>query len=431
MLERVFKFKEGGTTPRKEVVAGITTFMTMAYILVVNPSILSVTGMDSGALFTATALSAAVACMLMGLVANLPVALAPGMGINAFFAYTVVLYMGYSWEMALAAVFIEGLIFILLSLCNVRELIVKSIPPVLKSAIGVGIGLFIATVGLINGGVITKGEPISHLGDVTEPSIYLTLISVVIIGVMIIKRVPGGLLIGMFITTLIAIPLGVVSIPEGFTFVSMPSSIEPILFKMDFSQVWSIDMAVIVFTLIFSDIFDTAGTFIAVCNKGNMVDEQGNVRNIKRAFLSDAIATTLGATLGTSTVTSYAESAAGIAAGGRTGLTAVTTGVMFLFALFFGSLFSIIPNAATAAVLIVVGLFMMSELKYIDFERYELALPAFITILFIPFTYNIANGISYGILCYVLLHLLIGKRRDVSVVMLVLALLFTLKILFC
>ncbi|MFI3248210.1 MAG: NCS2 family permease [Rikenellaceae bacterium] len=428
MLEKIFKLKERGVTPKNEVIGGVTTFMTMAYILAVNPAILSATGMDSGALFTATAVSSAVACILMGLLANLPIALAPGMGINAFFAYTIVLFMGYTWEMALAAVFVEGLIFILLSLCNIRELILKSIPAVLRSAIGVGIGLFIATVGLINAGVITKGEPISHLGDISEPSIYLTLIAVVILGALIIKKVPGGLLLGMVVTTLIAIPLGVVTLPENFSILSMPSSIEPLLFKMDFSHLWSLDMAVVIFTLIFSDLFDTAGTFIAVCNKAHMVDENGNVKGLKRAFLSDAIATTFGATIGASTVTTYAESAAGIAAGGRTGLTAVVTGVMFIVALFFGSLFSLVPSAATAAVLVVVGLLMMSEVTNIDFENLKYALPAFITILFIPLTYNIANGISYGFLSYVLIHVMVGKYREVSPVMYILALLFVAKI---
>lgn len=431
MIERLFKLKESGTTPKREFIGGVTTFMTMAYILIVNPAILSATGMDSGALFTATAISSAVACILMGVVANLPLALAPGMGINAFFAYTIVLYMGYSWEMALAAVFVEGLIFILLSICNIREMIVKSIPTILKSAIGVGIGLFIAAVGLINSGVITKGEPISHLGDVTEPAVYLTLISVVIIGTLIIRKVPGGLLLGMAISTLIAIPLGVVTLPEEFTILSMPSSIEPLLFKMDFSHLWSLDMAIVIFTLIFSDLFDTAGTFIAVCNKSNMMDKNGDIKGMKRAFLSDAIATTIGATIGTSTVTSYAESATGIAAGGRTGLTAVVTGLMFIVALFFGPLFSLVPSAATAAVLVVVGLLMMGEIKSIDFDDLKYALPAFITILFIPLTYNIANGISYGFLSYVLIHVMVGKHRDVSPLMYILAAIFIAKIALC
>ncbi len=428
MLERIFKLKENGTTPKNEVIGGLTTFMTMAYILVVNPAILSATGMDSDAQFTATAISAAIACIIMGVVANLPIALAPGLGINVFIAYTIVLQLGYSWEMALAAVFIEGIIFILLSVFNIRELIIRSIPPVLKNAVGIGIGLFIATIGLVNGGVITTGEPLTNIGDISEPSIYLTLISIIIIGAMIIKRVPGGMLLGMIISTIIAIPLGVVTIPEGFTLLSTPHSLEPLFFKMDFSNILSLDMAIIIFTLIFSDLFDTAGTLIAICNRSKLVDKNGEVKNAKKAFLSDAVSTTIGATLGTSTVTSYVESAAGVAAGGRTGLTAVVSGLMFVLALFLGPLFSIIPNAATAAVLVVVGLFMMESVTSIDFNDYKLALPAFITILFIPLSYNIATGISYGFLSFVLIHVIIGKFRDVSLVMYLLTLIFIAKI---
>ncbi len=428
MLDKIFKLQENGTTYRRELLGGVTTFMTMAYILVVNPSILSATGMDSGALFTATALSAALACVLMGVIANLPVALAPGMGINAFFAYTIVLQMGYSWEMALAAVFVEGVIFILLSLFNIREMIVRSIPPILKTAIGVGIGLYLAVIGLVNAGVIIKGEPLMQMGSFTTPNVFLTLVAVVIIATMLIKKVPGALLIGMIVTTIIAIPMGVVTIPENFTFFSTPHSIEPLLFKMDFSQILSFDMIIIILTLIFSDLFDTAGTLIAVCGRTNLMDECGEIKNVKRAFLSDAIATTVGATMGASTVTSYIESTAGVAAGGRTGLTAVSTGVMFVLALFLAPLFGIIPVAATSAVLIIVGLFMVSSLSKIDFEDYKVALPAFITILFIPLSYNIATGIVYGFLSYVIIHILSGRHKDVSMVMYILALLFLLRL---
>lgn len=426
MLEKIFGLKENGTTPRREVVGGITTFMTMAYILVVSPAIMSQTGMDYGALFTATALSAALASLAMGLMANLPIALAPGMGINAFFAYTVVLYMGYSWEMALAAVFIEGLIFILLSIFNVREMIVDSIPPTLKEAIGIGIGLFIAIIGLVSGGVITSGEPISQMGTVSTPSVYLTLLSIVIIGALLIKKVPGGMLIGMLITTVIALALGVVSLPENFTLISMPNSIEPIFFKMDFSQLFSLDMAVIIFTMVFADIFDTAGTIIACTH--NMVNKDGHIKNIKQAFLADAVSTSAGALLGMCAVTSYVESASGIAAGARTGLASVATAAMFILALFCAPLFSIVPNAATAAVLVVVGLFMMASIASIDFTDYKFALPAFITILFIPLSYNIATGISYGFLSYVILHMMIGRYREISPVMYILALVFILNI---
>ncbi len=428
MLDKIFKLQENGTTYRRELLGGVTTFMTMAYILVVNPSILSATGMDSGALFTATALSAALACVLMGVIANLPVALAPGMGINAFFAYTIVLQMGYSWEMALAAVFVEGVIFILLSLFNIREMIVRSIPPILKTAIGVGIGLYLAVIGLVNAGVIIKGEPLMQMGSFTTPNVFLTLVAVVIIATMLIKKVPGALLIGMIVTTIIAIPMGVVTIPENFTFFSTPHSIEPLLFKMDFSQILSFDMIIIILTLIFSDLFDTAGTLIAVCGRTNLMNEKGEIKNVKRAFMSDAIATTVGATMGASTVTSYIESTAGVAAGGRTGLTAVATGVMFVFALFLAPIFAVIPTAATSAVLIIVGLFMVSSLSSIDFEDYKVALPAFITIIFIPLSYNIATGIIYGFLSYVMIHILSGKHKDVSTMMYVLALLFLLRV---
>lgn len=428
MLEKLFGLKKNGSTPRAEIIGGITTFMTMAYILVVNPSIMSEAGMDYGALFTATALSAALACVLMGLMANLPIALAPGLGINAFFAYAVVLGMGYSWQMALAAVFIEGLVFILLSIFKIRELIVKSIPGALKNAIGVGIGLFIATMGLINGGIITSGEPISQIGKLSDPSVYLTLASVVIIGALIIKKVPGGLLLGMFITTLLALPLGVISIPENFSILSKPSSLEPILFKLDFSQLFSLDMALIIFTFIFSDLFDTAGTLIAVCTRSNMTDEKGEIKNLNKAFLADAVSTSLGAFIGMSPVTSFVESASGVAAGGRTGLTAVVTGAMFVLALFFAPLFAIIPTAATSAALIVVGLFMMDTIVSIDFKDYRNALPAFLVILIIPLSYNIAIGIAYGILSFVLLAIITGKYREISITMYILVAVFLAKI---
>ncbi len=430
-LDRVFKLKENGTTLRREVLGGSTIFMAMAYILVVNPTVMGNAGMDSGAVFTATAISAAVASILMGIVANLPIALAPGLGISAFFAYTIVLQMGYSWEMALAAVFVEGVIFIILSMLRVRELILRSIPPTLRSAIGVGIGLFIAIIGLVSGGVITKGEPILQLGDVSAPSTALTLISIVIIGALMIKKVPGGLLLGMIISTIIAIPLGVVTIPDNFSIISLPKSIEPILFKMDFSQLLSLDMAVIIFTLIFSDLFDTAGTLIAICNRAGLVEPDGEVKNVKRAFLSDAVATTFGAALGVSAVTSYIESAVGVAAGGRTGLTAVVTGLLFAAALFFSPIFALIPSAATAAVLVIVGLLMMDSVRSINSREYKYTLPAFITALFIPMSYSIATGISYGFLCYVVIHILVGKWREIGPVMYILALLFAAKILFC
>ncbi|MFR9620885.1 MAG: NCS2 family permease [Rikenellaceae bacterium] len=428
-LDNIFGLSHSGSTPRREVVAGLTTFMTMAYILVVNPSMLASTGMDQGAVFTATALSSAVACVLMGLVANLPIALAPGLGINAFFAYTIVLQMGYSWQMALAAVFVEGLVFILLSVFNIRNLIIGSIPLVLKRAIGVGIGLFVTTIGLVNSGIIVRGEVFSQLGDVCSAPVMLTLVAIIIIGVLMVHEVQGALMIGMLITTIVAVFMGVVTIPEGFSPVAMPSSIEPILFKMDFSQLLSVDMFVIIFILIFADLFDTAGTLFAVCSRSGLVDEQGNIKGAKRAFLSDAMATTFGAMLGTSSVTSYVESTSGVAAGGRTGMTAVVTGVLFLCALIFTPIFALIPVAATSAVLVVVGLFMVSSIGEIDFSDYKDSLPAFITIVFIPFSYSISEGIVFGFLSYVAIRIFTGQFRDLTPVMYLLATLFLLKVI--
>lgn len=428
ILERIFKIEAHGTTPRREMVAGLTTFLTMAYILIVNPSILSSTGMDGGALFTATAVSSFIACLMMGVVANLPIALAPGLGLNAFFAYTVVAQMGYSWEMALAAVFVGGLIFIALSVFNIRNAILRSIPLVLKHAIGIGIGLFIATLGLVNSGIITCGGAFTQIGDVTSPSVALTLLSVIIIGVLMVRGVKGALMLGMLITTLIAIPMGVVTIPEGFSPISMPNSMAPIMFKMDFSQLFTIDMFIVIFIFIFSDLFDTAGTLFAVCSRSGLIDKEGNVHHAKQAFLSDALATTMGAMMGTSSVTSYVESAAGVAEGGRTGLTAVVTGLLFLCALIFTPLFTLIPAAATSAVLIIVGLFMISAIAEIDFSDYKNSIPAFITILFIPLCYSISEGILFGFLSYVVIRLLSGLHRDISPMMYLLALIFLLKL---
>jgi AGZA family xanthine/uracil permease-like MFS transporter len=430
MLEKLFKLKEHATTPRRELVGGITTFMTMAYILIVNPAVLSATGMDKDAVFTATALSALVGCLMMGLYANLPVALAPGMGLNAFFAYTVCIQMGYSWEMALAAVFIEGIIFILLTLFNVRDAIVNAIPKTMKLSISVGIGLFITTVGLVNSGIVVQGNAFSKLGDITDPHVYLTLIAILITGALLIKQVKGALLIGIIITTIIGIPAGIVDLGESFRVFSLPPSMEPVFMKMDFSRFFSMDMVVIVLTFIFMDLFDTAGTLIAVCTKSGLVDKDGNVQNSNQAFLSDAVATTLGAVLGTSTVTSFVESASGVAAGGRTGLTAIVTGVLFFLSLFFAPLFSIVPAAATSAALIIVGLFMITLVSSIDFEEYKTAIPAFVTIIITPLSYSIADGIIFGVLTYVGVHMFIGEFKKVGLPMYILAFVFLCKLIF-
>lgn len=430
MLEKIFKLKEHNTTPQSELIGGITTFMTMAYILIVNPSILAATGMDKDAVFTATALSAVVGCFMMGLFANLPVGLAPGMGLNAFFAYTVVLQMGYSWEMALAAVFIEGLIFILLTVFNIREAIVKAIPQTMKLSISVGIGLFVATIGFVNSGIIVQGNAFSKLGNLSDPSVYLTLFAVLITGALLIKKVKGALLWGIIATTLIGIPLGIVTIGEDFRVFSFPPSLKPIFMQLDFSRVFSMDMLIIVLTFIFMDLFDTAGTLIAVCTKTNLVTKDGNIKNSKQAFLSDAVATTAGAVLGTSTVTSFVESAAGVAAGGRTGLTAIVTGIFFLLSMFFAPLFSIVPTAATSAALIIVGLFMITLVSSIDFEDYKNAIPAFVTIIITPLSYSIADGIIFGVLTYVGVHLFAGEYKKIGVPMFLLAIVFLAKINF-
>ncbi|MEG0948016.1 MAG: NCS2 family permease [Bacteroidales bacterium] len=430
MLEKIFKLKEHNTTPRAEIIGGITTFMTMAYILIVNPSILAATGMDKDAVFTATALSAVVGCFMMGLFANLPIGLAPGMGLNAFFAYTVVLQMGYSWEMALAAVFIEGIIFILLTVFNIREAIVKAIPPTMKLSISVGIGLFITTIGFVNSGIIVQGNALSKLGNLTEPGVYLTLLAVLITGALLIKKVKGALLWGIIATTVIGIPLGIVSMGADFKFFSFPPSLKPVFMQMDFSRLFSIDMLVIVLTFIFMDLFDTAGTLIAVCTKTNLIKPDGNIKNSKQAFLSDAVATTAGAVLGTSTVTSFVESAAGVAAGGRTGLTAIVTGILFLLSLFFAPLFNIVPTAATSAALIIVGLFMITLVSSIDFEDYKNAIPAFVTIIITPLSYSIADGIIFGVLTYVGLHLFAGDYKKIGIPMYVLAAVFLAKVIF-
>ncbi len=429
MFEKLFQLKSHNTTPRREMVAGVTTFMTMAYILIVNPAILSSTGMDRDAVFTATALSALVGCLLMALMANLPIALAPGMGLNAFFAYTVVIQMGYSWEMALAAVFIEGIVFILLTLFNIREAIVRAIPPTMKLSISVGIGLFITTIGLVNSGIIVQGNSLSHLGDLRQPAVYLTLFAILLSGALLIRQVKGALLIGIVITTIVGIPLGVVHLGEGFKFFSLPPSIMPVFGALDFHRLFSLDMLIVVLTFIFMDLFDTAGTLIAVCTKTNLIDADGNIKKSKQAFLSDAIATTVGAVLGTSTVTSFVESASGVAAGGRTGMTTLVTGILFFLSLFFAPLFGIVPVAATSAALIIVGLFMITLVSEIDFEDYKNAIPAFITIIITPLSYSIADGIIFGVLTYVGLHIFSGDYKKVGYPLYVLAIVFLAKII--
>lgn len=430
MLEKFFNLKENNTTPRTEILAGITTFMTMAYILAVNPDILSATGMDKGAVFTATVLSAFVATLVMALYAKLPFALAPGMGLNAFFAFTVVLGMGHSWQFALTAVFIEGLIFIALTAFNIREMIVNSIPMNMKHAISVGIGLFIAFIGLKNAGIIVSSPAtFVTLGDVTNITenggAAVALITLVITGVLLALNVKGALLYGILIGAVIGLPVGVTTLPSSFEFT--PPSLSPIFMKFEWTQLLTLDMLVVVFTFLFVDMFDTVGTLIGVSSKANMLDKEGRVPRVKQALMADAVGTTVGAMLGTSTVTTYVESAAGVSEGGRTGLTSLTVAGLMLLALFLSPVFLMIPGAATAPALILVGAMMMTPVKNINFDDFTESIPAFLTIVMMPLTYSISEGILFGVLSFVLLKVLTGKFKDISIVTIILAVLFMLK----
>lgn len=435
-LENQFKLQEHGTTVRTEVLAGLTTFMTMAYILAVNPGMLSTTGMDIGALFTATALASIVGTVAMALLANLPFALAPGMGLNAVFAFTICGVMGYSWQVALTAVLIEGIIFIILTAFNVREAIINSIPMAIKHALSVGIGLFIALIGFVNAGIVQTGKfalpdgslggLIVQLGDITAMGPLLALIGLLITGILISRNVKGAILIGIIATTILAIPMGIVSL-ENFSIFKAPPSIAPILFKFDFSQIFSGDMLIILFTLLFVDMFDTVGTLIGVSDRAGMLTADGKVPKAKQALMADAIGTTVGAMLGTSTVTTYVESAAGVADGGRTGLTAMSTAFFFGLALFMSPFFLMVPAQATAPALIIVGMFMMAPISKINWTDFSDAIPAFLTMVMMPFTYSIADGIIFGITSYVIVKFFTGKKEDIPVATYFLAALFVLK----
>ena len=429
MLKKLFGFDPAKTTIRTELLAGLTTFLTMSYILAVNPSMFSqLEGMDAGAVFTATALAAIVGSLAMAVLAKMPFGLAPGMGLNAFFVYTVCMGMGYSWQFALTAVFIEGLIFIVLTLSNLREAIVNAIPATLKNAIGAGIGLFIAFIGLQNAGIITNNDAtLVSLGDITSGSALLGLIGLIITGVLVVKNVRGGLLIGILVTTVIGIPMGLTSY-NGV--VSMPHSISDIFCKFEWDNIWSLDMLVVVFTFLFIDMFDTIGTLVGVCTKANIIGADGRIPRIKEAFMADSIATTVGACLGTSTTTTYVESASGVAQGGRTGLTAFAVAMCFAVALFFSPIFLAIPSAATAPVLVIVGLFMMSPIKNIELDNYAESIPAFITIIMMPVAYSISDGILLGMISYVLLNVLCGNFKRITPTMYILAVLFILKYIF-
>lgn len=459
-LEKIFKLKEHNTTVKTEMVAGVTTFMTMAYILAVNPNILGATGMDSGAVFTATAIASMIGCVFMAILANYPFALAPGMGLNAFFAYTVVLKMGYSYETALTAVFIEGIIFILLSITNVREAIFNAIPRNLKGAVSVGIGLFIAFIGLQNSKIVISGptlvsiftldgfNAVNQVEGVVATfnnvgiTVLLAIIGVLITSILVIKNVKGNILIGILITWILGIicqvtgvyvpepALGMFNlIPDFSNGLSIPSLV-PTFFKFNFHEILSLEFFVVVFSFLFVDMFDTIGTLIGVSTKAKMLDKDGKLENIRGALLADSFATVAGAVLGTSTVTTFVESASGVSEGGRTGLTAITTGVLFLLSLFLAPIFLAIPAFATAPALIVVGFYMFTNAVHIDFDDFSEAIPSYICIASMPFFYSISEGISMGVISYVFVNLLTGKTKKITPLMYILAILFTLKYVF-
>lgn len=427
-LQKTFGLNPAKHSVRIEIIAGITTFLTMAYILAVNPSIFSALesqGMPTNAVFTATALAAIVGCLVMSIYAKKPFGLAPGMGLNAFFVYTVCLAMGHPWQMALTAIFLEGILFILLTVTNVRKLIVDAIPVTMKRAIGAGIGLYIAFIGLKSAGIIVNSEATSvALGSFSEPAVILSIIGFLITSVLVILNVKGGMLLGIIATTLIGIPMGVTNF-NGV--MSTPPSIAPIFCQFEWSQILSWDMVAIVFTFLFIDMFDTIGTVVGVSVKSGMVDKDGNVDGINKVLMADAVATVAGAVFGTSTTTTYIESASGVSEGGRTGLTSFTIAVCFAIALMFSPLFLAIPGAATGPVLFIVGVMMASPVRDIDWSDYSEAIPAFVTMLLMPLAYSISDGIMLGMITYTLLNALAGKLKKVSVMMWILAVLFILR----
>ena len=453
-LDKVFRLTDNGTSVRTEILAGITTFMTMAYILAVNPTILSATGMDKGAVLTATALAACIGTLCMAIFANYPFALAPGMGLNAFFAYTVVLQMGYTWEMALAAVFVEGLVFIVLSLTNVREALFNAIPMTLKKAVSAGIGLFIALIGLLNSQIIvanpaTKISLYSFKAAVADGTFHtvgitvlLAMIGILFTAILMVKKVRGNILWGILFTWILAVICELTGlyvpnsslhmysvIPDvsaGATSFA-PVSLAPIFGKLDFTEMLSVNFLVVMFAFLFVDIFDTLGTLIGVSSKANMLDKDGKLPRIKGALMADAVATTFGAVIGTSTTTTFVESATGVSEGGRTGLTAVCVAVLFALSLFLSPIFMAIPAFATSPALVIVGFLMLTSVAGSDFEDFSESIPAYITIIAMPFCYSISEGISFGVISYVVINLLTGKREKISILMYVLAVIFVIK----
>lgn len=454
-LDRTFHLRENHTDVKTEIIAGITTFMTMAYILAVNPSILSAAGMDSGAVFTATALASLVATLLMALLSNYPFVLAPGMGLNAYFAYTVVIQMGYTWQVALAAVFLEGIVFIVLSLTNVREAIFNAIPMNLKHAVSVGIGLFIAFIGLQNAKIVVDSSTLVSLYSFKASidsgtffnegiTVVLALVGILITGILVVKNVKGNILWGIIITWILGMLCQVVGLyrpdaaagfysmfPDfsgGFGIPDMSST----FLKVDFSGVFSLEFLVVLFAFLFVDMFDTLGTLIGVASKADMLDKDGKLPRIRGALLSDAVGTSVGALFGTSTTTTFVESASGVAEGGRTGLTAVVSAILFGLSLFLSPIFLAIPSFATAPALVVVGFLMMTSVTKLDFSDYTEAIPCYICMIAMPFMYSISEGISMGVISYVVINLITGKAKTkkISVLMYVLAVLFTLKYIF-
>ncbi len=432
MLEKIFAIQQRGSTVRTELIAGLTTFMTMAYILAVNPNVLSDAGMDKPSVFVATAICSCVATAAVALFANLPIALAPSMGLNAFFTYTIVLGMGYSWQFALTAVFLAGLIFIALTLSHVRELIMNSLPEGIKHAISVGIGLFIAFIGLKSAGIVVDNpNTFVMAGSFKSPGVVVAAVGTIFTGILLCRRVPGALLYGIFAATALGVPLGVTNLGafDASALFSVPS-LEPTFWKFDWSQVFSLDMLLIVIAILFANIFDTMGGLIGLVTQAGLLTEKGEVPNVKSAFMADALGTTVGSIMGTATVAVYVESASGIAEGGKTGLTALTVAGLFFVAIFLSPLFLLIPAQATAAALILVGLFMLVPITKIDFDDFTVSIPAFFTLIMMPLTYSIVNGIMWGLLAHVILQIGVGKAKELSVISYVLAAIFIVKLVF-
>lgn len=453
MLEKLFKLSERNTNVQTEVMAGITTFMTMAYILFVNPSILGSAGMDKNAVLLATAIGSAAVTMMMGLFVNYPIALAPGMGLNAFYAFTVVIGMGIPWQVALGAVFISGIIFLILTLTQVRQLLVEGMPNSLKHAITVGIGLFITIIGLKLSGIMNirlslipptlekivaakgNGSPLSfetiiEMGKLADKEILLAVFGLIFISILMARKVKGAMLLGIVISTLVGIAMGIVQVPAGFVPVAIPNFSNNAFFALDIPGAIGMGLTTIIFTFTFVELFDTMGTLVGTTSKAGIMKKDGTIPGIGKAMLVDATGVSLGAVLGTSTITAFVESAAGVGAGGRTGLTAVVCGIMFLLALFFTPIVGLIPDAATAPALIIVGSLMMESVKHIDFSDFTEAMPAFMTIIMMPFTYSIANGISFGLVLYPLLKLITGRGREVHWIVYILAVLVVVRLVF-